>query len=131
MLRKEVSSTIFKVFGMTPPGIEPWSPGPLSNSLPTRPMSSFLALIKIILMLLLSRLSSSIYSISTGMGEENFWIQTSFTSKEGCAPPAQKVLHLKRDVLHPVIPAQNMLLELHPLEKISELIFSHFFFFSK
>ena len=39
MLSKEVSSTIFKVFGMTQPGIEPRSPGPLANILPTRPMS--------------------------------------------------------------------------------------------
>ena len=31
----EVSSTIFKVFGMTRPGIEPRSPGPLANTLPT------------------------------------------------------------------------------------------------
>ena len=30
------SSTIFKVFGMTRPGIKPRSPGPLANSLPTR-----------------------------------------------------------------------------------------------
>ena len=33
MLSKEVSSTIFKVFGMTRPGIEPRSPGPLANTL--------------------------------------------------------------------------------------------------
>ena len=39
MLSKEVSSTIFKVFGMTRPGIEPRSPGPLANTLPTWPMS--------------------------------------------------------------------------------------------
>ena len=30
----------FKVFGMTWPGIEPKSPGPLANTLPIRPMSS-------------------------------------------------------------------------------------------
>ena len=30
---KEASSTIFKVFGMTRPGIEPRSPGPLANTL--------------------------------------------------------------------------------------------------
>ena len=35
MLSKEVSSTILKVFGMTQPGIEPRSPGPLANTLPT------------------------------------------------------------------------------------------------
>ena len=34
MLSKDVSSTIFKVFGMTRPGIEPQSPGPLVNTLP-------------------------------------------------------------------------------------------------
>ena len=39
VLSKEVSSTIFKVFGMTRPGIEPRSPGSLTNTLPTRPMS--------------------------------------------------------------------------------------------
>ena len=32
MLSKEVSSTIFKVFGMTRPGIEPRSPRPLANT---------------------------------------------------------------------------------------------------
>ena len=32
MLSKEVSSTIFKVFGMTWPGIEPPSSGPLTNT---------------------------------------------------------------------------------------------------
>ena len=31
VLSKEVSSTIFKVFGMTRPGIEPRSPGPLGQ----------------------------------------------------------------------------------------------------
>ena len=31
VLSKEVSSTIFKVFGMTQPGIEPRSPGPFAN----------------------------------------------------------------------------------------------------
>ena len=38
MLSKEVSSTIFKFFGMTRPGIEPRSPEPLENTLSTRPM---------------------------------------------------------------------------------------------
>ena len=38
-LSKEVSSTIFIVFGMTQPRIEPRSPRPLVNTLPTRPMS--------------------------------------------------------------------------------------------
>ena len=33
MLGKAASSTIFCVFGMTRPGIEPWSPGPLANTL--------------------------------------------------------------------------------------------------
>ena len=44
MLSKEVSSTIFKVFGMTRPGIEPWSPWLLAKTLPTRPMSRLLYL---------------------------------------------------------------------------------------
>ena len=39
VLSKEVSSTIFKVFGLTQPGIEPRSPGPLASTLPTRPNS--------------------------------------------------------------------------------------------
>ena len=39
VLSKAVSSTIFKVFGMTRPGIEPRSAGSLANTLPTRPMS--------------------------------------------------------------------------------------------
>ena len=34
VLSKEVSSTIFKVFGVTRPGIEPRSPGQLANTLP-------------------------------------------------------------------------------------------------
>ena len=38
-LSKVVSSTIFKVFGTTRPGIEPRSLRPLANTLPTRPMS--------------------------------------------------------------------------------------------
>ena len=40
VLSKEVSSIIFKVFGMTQPGIEPRSPGQLANTLPTRPMNN-------------------------------------------------------------------------------------------
>ena len=39
VLSKEVSSTILKVFGMTQHGIEPRSPGPLANTILTRPMS--------------------------------------------------------------------------------------------
>ena len=40
VLSKEVSSTILKVFGMTLPRTEPRFPGPLVNTLPTKPMSS-------------------------------------------------------------------------------------------
>ena len=40
VLSKEVSSTIYKVFGMTRPGIELRSPGPLANTLLTRSMSN-------------------------------------------------------------------------------------------
>ena len=36
LFSNEVSSTILKVFGMTWPRIEPRSPGPLTNTLPTR-----------------------------------------------------------------------------------------------
>ena len=39
VLSEELSSTIFKVFGMTQTGIEPMSPWPLANTLPTKPMS--------------------------------------------------------------------------------------------
>ena len=39
MLSKEASRTIFCVFGMTRPGIEPRSPEPLANILTARPMS--------------------------------------------------------------------------------------------
>ena len=42
VLSKEVSNTIFEVFGMTWPGIEPRSPRPLANTLPIRPMSRWL-----------------------------------------------------------------------------------------
>ena len=41
MLSKAASSTIFWVFGMTRPGIELWSPGPLVNTLLIRPMAWF------------------------------------------------------------------------------------------
>ena len=39
MLSKVASSTIFLVFGMTLPGIEPWSPRLLANTLNIMPMS--------------------------------------------------------------------------------------------
>ena len=44
MLSKVVSSSIFKVFGMTRPGIEPRSPGPLANTLTAGPMLLVLCL---------------------------------------------------------------------------------------
>ena len=37
----KVSGAIFKVFGMTRPGIEPRSPRPLANTLPARPMRRY------------------------------------------------------------------------------------------
>ena len=43
MLSQAVSSTIFKVFGMTWPGIEPRSSGTLANTLSTGPMSRWLS----------------------------------------------------------------------------------------
>ena len=43
VLSKDVSSIIFKVFGMTRPGIEPRSPRPLANSQLARPMRWFLS----------------------------------------------------------------------------------------
>ena len=39
VLSKKVSSTIIKVFGMTLPGIEPWSPEPLATTLHFEPMA--------------------------------------------------------------------------------------------
>ena len=42
MLSKEVSSTIFKDFSMTRPGIEPRSTGSLANTLPTSPMREYI-----------------------------------------------------------------------------------------
>ena len=44
VLSKEVSSIIFKVFGMMQPGIEPRSPGPQANTLPTRPVCKLFVL---------------------------------------------------------------------------------------
>ena len=41
MFSKDLSRTIFKVFGMTRPGIEPRSPGPLANTLPIGPVIRF------------------------------------------------------------------------------------------
>ena len=42
MLRvKQVPFFFLKVFGITQPGIEPRSSGPLANTLPTRPLSRF------------------------------------------------------------------------------------------
>ena len=38
-VEQEALSTIFKVFGMTQPEIEPRSRGPSANTLPTKPMS--------------------------------------------------------------------------------------------
>ena len=34
----EIKNYFFSVFGMTLPGIEPWSPGPLANTLLIKPM---------------------------------------------------------------------------------------------
>ena len=42
MQSKPVSGTIFWVFGITKPEIEPWSPGPLVNTLLIRPISELL-----------------------------------------------------------------------------------------
>ena len=38
VLSKAVASTIFRIFSVTRPGIEPRPPGPLANTLPIRPM---------------------------------------------------------------------------------------------
>ena len=42
VLNKAASSTIFRVFSMTRPGIEPWSLGPLANTLTIMPNSKVL-----------------------------------------------------------------------------------------
>ena len=42
VLSKEASSTIFWIFGVTRPGIELRSPGPLANTLTARPMSLYI-----------------------------------------------------------------------------------------
>ena len=47
MLSKEVSSTIFKIFGLMWPGFETRSPGPLANTLPTRPILTVNKLIRL------------------------------------------------------------------------------------
>ena len=39
MISKAASNTIFLIFGITQPGIEPWSPGALENTLVIRPMA--------------------------------------------------------------------------------------------
>ena len=44
-VKKEASSTIFWVFGMTRPGIEPRSTGRLANTLTARPMSGIYYLV--------------------------------------------------------------------------------------
>ena len=38
MLSKDISGTIFRIFGMTGPKTESRSPGPLVNTLPYRPV---------------------------------------------------------------------------------------------
>ena len=70
MLSKEVSSAIFKVFGMTRPGIEPRSPEPLANTLPTRPMSWLLIRV---LFLNCSEIQQEISSGSTNNQRFNFF----------------------------------------------------------
>ena len=45
VLTKDVSNTIFKIFGMMRCGIKAKSPWPLANTLPTRPMSQLLLII--------------------------------------------------------------------------------------
>ena len=59
MLSKEASSTIFKVFGITWPGIEPMSPWPVANALPTN--DAWLVLQKLLRFIILyfSRISDS------------------------------------------------------------------------
>ena len=49
MLNKEVSSTIFKVYGMTGPGIEPRSSGPLENTIHKAKVHIILFLFRILI----------------------------------------------------------------------------------
>ena len=61
VLSKVVSSTTFKVFGMTQPGIEPRSPGPLADTQSSRPMSRIKLYIHICT---LGKISISLFSLS-------------------------------------------------------------------
>ena len=60
-----VSSSLFKVFGMTRPGIEPRSPGPLANTLTAGPMSRSHTPIYIIIIMSLCEHESSWPSLTT------------------------------------------------------------------
>ena len=68
MLSKVVSSSIFKVFGMTRPGIEPRSPGPLANTLTAGPCltkASFATVVIVIIIIIIISSSSSSSSSSS------------------------------------------------------------------
>ena len=62
VLSQEVSSTIFKVFGMTRPGIKPRSPGKLANTLPTGYIDIMLLIFIIIMRWLVIYIYIYIYS---------------------------------------------------------------------
>ena len=70
MLSKNASSTIFWVFGMTQPGIEPRSPGPLANTLTIMPMFYIILIICLRIVkwfqALLLNISNSIHQIFLG-----------------------------------------------------------------
>ena len=72
VLSKEVSSTIFKVFSMTRPGIEPRSPGPLANTLPSRPMNCYTRWLQIVSVLLIRKCGECLLDLCF------FWINFSY-----------------------------------------------------
>ena len=72
MLSKEVSSSIFKVFGMTRPGIEPRSPRPLANTLTAGPKYEVFGCLKW-LGTLLNTLALKTFDIATNY-EILFWL---------------------------------------------------------
>ena len=101
VLSKEVSCTIFKVFGMTRPGIEPRSTGPVPNTLPTGPMSWYNISILAIKYLFVSLMKSHIISVNntdcifTEIPCDLLFFFSCTTTKE------RKNNDLKKTLLHP------------------------------
>ena len=79
VLSKGASSTIFKVFGMTWPGIEPRSPGPLANTLTIMPSHSHPV-----------ELTQHLWCHNWGMPTGPNIFHTCHTSLNSCAVPTIK-----------------------------------------